>query len=82
MERKWNIFNVVEKEKYHNLVCQILSSKILPNSADFIKEKLGTIVSEVLKREWPQNWKNFHEIYFVAVYFIYFKLGKFFIRIT
>lgn len=35
----------------------------MPNCEIYIEEKMASIVNELLKREWPQHWPNFHEIY-------------------
>eukprot|EP01132_Coremiostelium_polycephalum_P008052 gene8052-9906_t len=56
VKNKWYNATEQEKELLKNEILNLMSRAI--NEQKFIKEKIVTIVVEIIKREWPQRWNN------------------------
>ncbi|GAM21676.1 hypothetical protein SAMD00019534_048510 [Acytostelium subglobosum LB1] len=60
VKNQWVNASDAEKENVKNEMLSFVS-KISASEQKFIKEKLVTVVVEIVKRDWPQRWANLLE---------------------
>ena len=57
IKKYWDKYDLEQKEKFKSDLLNIVNNSI-NNEENFVKEKLGRVISEIAKREWPQKWKE------------------------
>ncbi|EGG15791.1 armadillo-like helical domain-containing protein [Cavenderia fasciculata] len=60
VKNRWNQASDSEKESVKKEILQIVAN-ISPKEQRFIKEKMVTVIVEIVKRDWPQRWSNLLE---------------------
>jgi hypothetical protein len=63
LKTRWNTFDANAMEGMRNCFLDLMANKMRDMSTEkhFVKEKLAKLVSEVVKRQFPQRWTNLWE---------------------
>jgi exportin-5 len=58
VKTRWNTYSAANKQRLKQLALERLLVDTLPIETEpgFIQQKLGSLVAEMIKREWPQQW--------------------------
>lgn len=56
----WTVLNVAQRQQVRADVMQILAD-VRDNEAGYVREKISSLVNEVAKKDWPQEWPEYFD---------------------